>query len=225
MHFLAAEESAPNVLQVPLVELVIGGLAFLIVFGALAKWVLPGVKKTLAERTDQIEGGMQRAEAAQAEATDVLEQYRAQLAQARTEAAEIRAQAQADRLAIIEEARTEAAAAAEQVTRRAQEQLVAETQAVRGQLTRDVGRLSVDLAGRIVGESLADDDRVRGTVDRFIADLESVSAPGSGSPDAGVQQMVPRRGRRVPRPTSDDFGHRGFRRGRVGAVRRVAAAR
>jgi F-type H+-transporting ATPase subunit b len=39
-------------------------------------------------------------------------------------------------------------------------------------LTRQVGELSVELASKVVGESLTDDARVRSTVDAFLDDLE-----------------------------------------------------
>src|SRR5689334_20556099 len=73
-----------------LVELVIGGVAFLIVFALLARVLFPRIQQTLAERTDKIEGGLQRAEEAQREAQQTLEQYRSQLAEARHEAARVR---------------------------------------------------------------------------------------------------------------------------------------
>ena len=41
------------------------------------------------------------------------------------------------------------------------------------QLKSEVGSIATTLAGRIVGESLDDDERQKRTVDRFIADLES----------------------------------------------------
>ena len=43
-------------------------------------------------------------------------------------------------------------------------------------LRSEVGTLAVDLAGRIVGESLADEARSRGTVERFIAELDSAGS-------------------------------------------------
>ncbi len=75
-------------------ELIIGAIAFLIVFAVLGKVLLPRIQKTMAERTDEIEGGLQRAEEAQAEAQAVLQRYREQLAEARQEASRLREQAQ-----------------------------------------------------------------------------------------------------------------------------------
>ena len=112
MNLLAAEAEAPNVLAVPLDELILGIVAFLIVFWLLSKLALPGIRKALDERTATIEGGIERAAAREAEANALYEQYQAQLAEARTEAAQIRAQAQSDKLAMVEEARVEAAEAA-----------------------------------------------------------------------------------------------------------------
>ena len=169
-------EEMPSVLSVPIDELIIGIIAFLIVFGGLAKFALPGIKKTLAERADAIEGGIERAAKAEAEATALAEQYREQLAAAREEAAAIRTQAQSDRSAIIEEARSEARAAAQAVTAQAEAQLAADRSQATAALTRQIGEIAVDLAGKVVGQSLSDDARVRQTVEDFISDLERQAA-------------------------------------------------
>jgi len=176
MNLLAAEAEAPNVLAVPLDELILGIVAFLIVFWALSKLALPGIRKALDERTATIEGGIERAAAREAEANALYEQYQAQLAEARTEAAQIRAQAQSDKLAMVEEARVEAAEAAATVTARADAAITAERASTIASLRSEVGTLALTLAGKVVGESLEDDARARATVDRFIADLEAQAA-------------------------------------------------
>jgi F-type H+-transporting ATPase subunit b len=168
-----------NVLLPPIDELILGTIAFILVFWALSKFALPGIKKALEERTAAIEGGIQRAEAREAEAAALYAQYQAQLAEARTEAAQIRAQAQADKLALVEEAKREAADAAAAVTARADAAITAERASTVASLHREVGNLAVSLAGKVVGESLEDDARARATIDRFIADLES-QASGAG---------------------------------------------
>lgn len=172
MNLLAAE-GGTNVLGVPLPELVMGLIAFFVVLFALSKFALPGIRKAIDERTAAIEGGIARAEEREAAAQAMYDQYQAQLAEARTEAAQIRAQAQADKAAIIEEARREAAEAAAAVTARAEASIAAERASTVASLRREVGTLAVSLAGKVVGESLEDDARARATVDRFIADLEA----------------------------------------------------
>lgn len=168
----AASEEMPRVLDVPIDEFIIGIIAFLIVFGALSKFALPKIKATLEERANIIEGGIQRSQAAEEEAQRLLEEYRAQLAQAREEAAAIRTQAQADRTAIIDEARNEARQAAAAVTAAAEAALAADRAQAMSTLTRQIGEISVALAGKVVGEALTDDARVRATVNSFLDDLE-----------------------------------------------------
>ena len=162
----------PNILAVPIDELIIGIIAFLVVFFVLGKFALQGVKRVLEERADAIEGGIARAATAEAQANELLEQYKAQLANAREEAAAIRTQAQSERAAIVEEARSEARQAALQVTTAAEAQLSADRAQATAQLTRQVGELAVTLASKVVGESLSDDARISATVNAFLDDLE-----------------------------------------------------
>lgn len=182
------EEATTRELLVPATnELIWGTVAFGVFALFLAKYVLPIARKTLAERTAGIEGKLEQAEKDRAEAQVLLKRYEAQLAEAREEAGRIRTEAQSQRAAIVEEARAEARVEAERVTASATAQIAAERQSALAELRREVGTLAVDLAGRIVGESLSDDARQRGTVDRYLAELES-AAPSGGTPNtpAGI---------------------------------------
>mgnify|MGYP006267476513 CR=1 FL=1 len=174
--FASGEQQDVNILRVPLDELVIGTVAFLIVFFLLAKFAFPRINKTLEERADAIEGGIRRAQESQEEAAQLLESYKAQLAEARNEAAAIRAAAQAEKATIIEQAKSEAAAAAAAVTERASATIDAERATAVASLRRDVSDLALTLAGKVVGESLQDDAKARATVDRFITELEAQAA-------------------------------------------------
>lgn len=104
---LAQEGHKENPLIPPWPEVVIGLIAFVIVFGFLAKKLLPNINKVLEERREAIEGGIEKAEAAQTEAQSVLEQYKAQLAEARHEAARLRQEAQEQGATLIAEMRAE----------------------------------------------------------------------------------------------------------------------
>lgn len=173
---LASSEAEPSVLAVPIGELIIGTIAFLIILGVLGKLLLPKIAKALDEREDAIEGGIRRAEEAQAESQRMLGEYKAQLAKAREEAGAIRAEAQAEKAGIIEEARKEAQEAARIVSAQAAAQIEAEKSKAVSELRKSVGVLATDLAGRIVGESLSDDKRASAVVDRFIAEVEQTAA-------------------------------------------------
>jgi F-type H+-transporting ATPase subunit b len=154
------------------VELIFGLIAFFVVFGVLGKILMPRISKTLTERTDAIEGGLQRAEEAQADAARVLEQYRAQLADARQEASRLREEAREQGAQIIAEMREQASAESRRLIEAAHAQIEADRGQAFQSLKAEVGALAVELAGRVVGESLADEARRRRTVERFLEELE-----------------------------------------------------
>jgi F-type H+-transporting ATPase subunit b len=153
-------------------ELIFGLIAFVILYLIVKKWVVPNLEKAYADRTAAIEGGMHQAEKAQQEAQAALEQYTAQLAEARLEAGRIRAEAQEQGAAIIAELRVQAQVEANRIAEASHKQIEAERQQAIVSLRSEVGRLSTDLASRIVGESLHDEARQSGIVDRFLAELE-----------------------------------------------------
>jgi F-type H+-transporting ATPase subunit b len=162
-------------------ELIVGLITFAIIFGLLWKVLLPRMQTMLAARTDQIEGGLKRAEEAQAEANDLREQYRAQLADARHEAARIREQAKEEAAQIVAQGRTDGAAEKQRLISSADAQIEADRQQVMAALRAEVGTLAIELASKIVGESLADEARQSRMVDRFLAELEDQDASGVAS--------------------------------------------
>jgi F-type H+-transporting ATPase subunit b len=172
---LAAETASTNPLLPSWPEFIIGTILFLIVFGVLAKVALPRIQQTLAERTEQIEGGLARSEEAQTEAKQLLDQYREQLAEARHEAARLREEAREQGAQIIAEMREQAQAEARRITESAQAQIQAERQQALTALRTEVGTLATELASRIVGESLTDEARQGRMVDRFLSELEVTS--------------------------------------------------
>jgi len=170
----------PNIWDMGLVLLGFAILLFIVV-----KFIVPMFEKTYAERTEAIEGGIAKAEQAQAEATAALEEYKQQLLDARTEANRIREEARAEGSQILADLKEKAAAESARITEQAQTAIAAERQAAVVSLRTEVGSLATTLAGRIVGESLDDDARSARVVDRFLADLESHS---SASNTEGAKQ-------------------------------------
>jgi F-type H+-transporting ATPase subunit b len=181
---LAAEELNPLVPHP--VEIVVGTIAFLLLLFLLRRSVLPQFEKVYAERTDKIEGGLKRAEEAQQEASELRRQYEEQLAGLRAEAARIRDDARADGQQIKAELRAQAEEEAARIRARAEEQLAAAREQVVRQLRREIGGLSVQLAERIIGESLADEARRSATVDAFLAELEGAAQQRETTPAGGA---------------------------------------
>jgi F-type H+-transporting ATPase subunit b len=178
MHILAEEAQSP---VLPIwQEMVIGLIAFGVLCFVLMRYVFPRMEQTFRARVDAIEGGIKRAEERQAEANALLEQYRQQLAEARTEAARIRDEARADAAGIREDMLAQAREESDRVIAAGRDALAAERSIIVRQLRAEIGELAVDLASRIVGESLADEARRRGTVERFLEELSSGEAAGAG---------------------------------------------
>ncbi|MCP2180769.1 F-type H+-transporting ATPase subunit b [Prauserella alba] len=175
---LAAEEPSPVLPHVG--EMILGLVAFLILVWVLWKYAVPRFEKLYEERAAKIEGGIEKAEKAQAEAEQALEQYKAQLAEARSEAAKIRDDARLEAETIKAELRTEAEQEASRIVAQGEAQLQQQRAQLVAELRADLGRNSVALASRIVGESLEDEARRRGTVDRFLAELDA-GADGAGA--------------------------------------------
>lgn len=154
-------------------ELIIGIVLFGLIWFVVAKKVVPIFEKTYAERSAEIAGGIEKAEAAQKQAAEALAEYQAQLATARAEAGRIREEAKAQAAGIAAEIRDQAQADSARMVAAAKAQIESERSQVIHQLKAEVGGLATQLAGRIVGESLDDDERARRSVDRFIAELEA----------------------------------------------------
>jgi F-type H+-transporting ATPase subunit b len=178
-HIIAAAAGSQDPLIPSWTELIIGIIAFLIIFGFLGRMLLPRAQKMLAERTNQIEGGLARAEEAQEQANRTLEQYKQQLAEARHEAARLREEAREQGAQIIAEMRQQAEAEARRITESAQQQIQSERQQALVALRAEVGTLATDLASRVVGESLTDEARQSRVVDRFLDDLEQRGGIGA----------------------------------------------
>ena len=167
---LAAEEKI-NPLIPHTAELVVGAIAFILLFLTLRKFVAPMFEKAFTDRTNAIQGGIERAEKAQLEAQRALAQYTEQLANAQSEAQTLREDARAQGAA-IEDLRAKAQEEAARITATAQASIEAQRQQAITSLRTEVGALAVELASKIVGESLDDAARQSRVVERFLDDLE-----------------------------------------------------
>jgi F-type H+-transporting ATPase subunit b len=171
MLFAVEGEHNP-ILPIPQ-EIIVGLVAFALLCVVLMKFVFPRMEATFAARVEAIEGGIRKAEEAQAEAHALLEQYKAQLAEARTEAARIRDEAHADAVGIRDDLLVRAREESDRIIAAGKDQLQAERQSIVRELRADLGQHAVDLASKIVGEALADEARRSGTVERFLTELDS----------------------------------------------------
>ena len=161
-----------NILRIDWVKFTFGAIALAVVYFFVVRKSVPKVMKVLDERHDAIEGGIERAKRAEAEAEEIRQQYREKLEESHREYAQELEKAKEQRAAIIAEAREEAQVEAQLIIEAGKAQIEADRQQAMAQLRGEIGALSTELATRIVGESLSDGAAQTRVVDRFLADLE-----------------------------------------------------
>jgi F-type H+-transporting ATPase subunit b len=179
LHLVVKAAEAPNPIVPQWYDVLGSFICFVIILIFFWKLALPRMRKLLDERAEAIEGNIAKADEAQHKAEALLEEYTAQLADARAEAAKIREQARNDGQRIVAEAKDTATAEAARVTASAQAQIEAERQSAVVSLRGEVGSLAIDLASGVIGEALNDDKKSQAIVDRFLADLEAGEKAGS----------------------------------------------
>ncbi len=154
-------------------EAAVAGIGFLVLLFIVIKWIAPKFEQTYQNRIEAIEGGINQAEEAKAEAAALKAEYEKQLADSRTAAAALREEARAEAAQIVTEAQEKAAAEGARIREQAHAQIEADRAAAAASLRTDVGALATELASKIVGEALDDDARSQRVIDRFLADLDA----------------------------------------------------
>jgi F-type H+-transporting ATPase subunit b len=185
-----AEEHAEEVSEVKdfypePAELIVGLLAFAVLFFFTWKWVLPRFKQVLEERREKIQGEMERAETTRKDADQILEEYRKQLAGARDDANKIIEEARATAEQLRRDLQARAEEESQAIVARAQEEIRAERDRTFQELRAQVGSIAVEIAGRVVGQSLDEKTHQR-LIDEFIDEVASGAAVnGNGKGKAG----------------------------------------
>lgn len=160
-------------------ELIWGAVAFAILFALLWKFVFPKAGEMLQARTAKIQGDLEKAEQQRREAEAMLRRYEQQLRDARAEAGRIIEEARKTAESMRRDLLAKAEEESRRVVARAQEEIRAERDRAFQELRRSVGELSVDLAARVVGESL-DRERQERLVEEFIDELSRLGNGGAG---------------------------------------------
>jgi F-type H+-transporting ATPase subunit b len=150
-------------------EIVIGMIAFGALYFVMSRVLIPRLEKVYAERHDRIEGGFERAEQARAEARRVHAEYRTRIGEAREEATRIRDTAREEGQRRSDEVLAEARDEASRLVEQGREELAGQRSSVASDLQPDVARLSRQLAGRLLGREVGDDE-YRQTVDDYLGE-------------------------------------------------------
>lgn len=171
------EDANPLVPAVP--EIIATLIGFAVLMFLVVKFLVPMLEKAYQNRREAIEGGLNQAEEAQAEAEALKAEYQQQLADSRAEASGLREEARAEAAQIVAEAQEKAASEGARIREQAHAQIEADRAAAAASLRADVGTLATQLASKIVGEALDDDARSQRVVDRFLTDLDAEQTQGA----------------------------------------------
>jgi F-type H+-transporting ATPase subunit b len=181
LAYVLAQEAAEHE-QSPILpawnELIWGTIAFLILLALMYRTVFPSINKALKDRRDNIEGKLEQAEKDRGEAEQLLEQYRRRLREAEDETQRILDEARANADRVRRELLAKAEADAGRELDRARQAIRAERDQAIRELRNEVGTLAVELATRVVGESL-DRDRQLRLVDQYIDELGNQAQAGA----------------------------------------------
>ncbi len=191
-----AEQGEKNIFLIPNATFFVELVIFLIVLGVVWRYVVPPVKRATSARQEMVRRQIEESQQASKRLAEAEARYSQALAEARIEAAKIRETARADAQAIKDEMRQQAEQEVARIRQRGEEQLATQREAVVRELRGELGKLAVSLAGRIVGESVADDARRAGTVDRFLDELQQMATPEAGSEASTDGAVSVRNGRR-----------------------------
>jgi F-type H+-transporting ATPase subunit b len=159
-------------------------VAFVLILGIVAKYIVPPVQKMMQERQTIIAKQIDDAEATKVALAEAKAEYQRALAEARTQAGQIRENARAEAQNSIEELKARAQEESARIIARGEELLANQRGAIVRELRGEIGSLAVELSEKIVNERLADDARVSATVDSFLAELERRDAAGTAGAGA-----------------------------------------
>jgi F-type H+-transporting ATPase subunit b len=159
-------------------ELIWGTIAFLVLLFLMYRTVFPSVNQAFKERRANIEGKLEQAERDRAEAEQLLEQYRRRLRDAEDETRRILDEARANADRVRRELLAKAEADAGRELDRARQAIRSERDQAIRELRNEVGTLAVELATRVVGDSL-DRDRQLRLIDQYIDELGNQAQAGA----------------------------------------------
>ena len=165
-------------------EIIVGLVAFALLIYVLYRYAWPNLVSSHEDTKKQIESGIARAEAMEADAKAELARNRERLAGVDDETARIRDDARADAERIGQDMDNRAAEEAERIKGQGRQSLEASRSRAIAELRAETGRRSVELSRRIVESALSDDASRGQSVDRFLDELEAMGGSGDGPADA-----------------------------------------
>jgi F-type H+-transporting ATPase subunit b len=148
------------------VELII----FLVVLFVFWRFIVPPVRKAMAERHDNAQQAIDDNNAATKKFEDARKRYAEALQEARTESGAIREEARAEGQRILDDMRQRAQTEVDEIVRRGEDELAQQREQAARELRSQVSDLSTELAGKVLGDGAAERIRQDGTVERVLGE-------------------------------------------------------
>jgi F-type H+-transporting ATPase subunit b len=155
-------------------EVIISLISFLVLFGVLSKFAFPPITKMLEDRATKIRDSLEKAEETRVEAERLLEEYKAQMAEARQEAAKVIEQGRKVAENMKSEIVAQANAERESLLARARDEIEGEKKVAMAELQAAIADLSVGVAGRILGKTMSKSDHAA-LIDQYLSEVGSIN--------------------------------------------------
>ncbi len=153
-------------------------VGFVVIVFVLVRYVAPPVRKLMKAQQTAIATQIEESENAKKRLAEAKEAHKNAVEEARAAGSQIREEARADAQAIAEEMSVQADHEVERITEHGRAQVALNRASLVRQLRSDLGLTSVELAGNLVREHLADPAARQRSVDRVIDELDEMASSG-----------------------------------------------
>ena len=147
-------------------------LAFLVVFGLLAKFGFPTIVKAVEDRKNFIDESLKNARAANEKLANIKVESEQILHEAHEKQAQIIKEAMATRDNIINEAKGKAQIEGQQLLEDAKKQIAAEKENALADIRSQVADLSVQIAEKVIRRQLQSNDEQEQYIQRMLNDVK-----------------------------------------------------
>lgn len=147
-------------------------VAFLLLFLALRKWAWPVIIKSMEDRADLIDKGVEYAQNAKEQLEGARKEAEKYIAEAQKQQAEILRDAAKIKSQIIEEARNEASLEAKKVMDAAKLSIEQSRKEAELQFKNEVSKVSIEIAEKMVRQQMESDKAQRELVNKLLDEIE-----------------------------------------------------
>lgn len=147
-------------------------VAFLVLFLALRKWAWPVIIKSMEDRADMIDKGVEYAQNAKEQLEGARKEAEKYIAEAQKQQAEILRDAAKIKTQIIEEARNEASVEAKKVMDAAKLSIEQSRKEAELQFRNEVSKFSIEIAEKMLRQQMSSDKAQTELVNKLLDEIE-----------------------------------------------------